>query len=496
MEQLEKKKILSMKNIYKFYPGVTALDNVDFDLFSGEVHSLVGKNGAGKSTLIEILAGAIKTDRGKIEIFGNSYDFLTPANSLALGIGTIHQVDQLIEGMTVAENVFVDNLKTNNAGFYSLSRCVEATKEIFDFIGVYIDPRRLVSTLSPVERKILCIARAFSQEVKILILDEPTASLDREVEDKLFNVIKSIKEKGVGIIYISHNLGEIFELKDRVTILRDGKKVSTEYVDKIDEETLIAGMIGEKGKEYEKKTKTFSGDVKLEVIRYSSKDLVKDVSFEVRRGEVFGIGGLVGSGRTELLNLLFGAERKKFGRLVFDGRDITPKTPIDAIKNGIGLLTEDKKNDGLMMDMPVYKNISLVELVKSRDFLLRLKQEKSVAEEMVDNLNIAVPSVSQIVKYLSGGNQQKVVLAKWLLAQSKIIMLDEPTIGIDVGSKQEIYNLINNLSKEGKIFIVASSDNQELISISDRVGIMQRGSMVKILEGEDITEENILKYSL
>ncbi len=496
MEQLGKKKILSMTGISKAYPGVVALDSVDFDLYEGEVHSLVGKNGAGKSTLIEILAGSVRANRGKMEIFGKKFDYLTPAESLNLGIGTIHQVDQLIEGMTVAENVFIDNLKTNRAGFYSLKQCIESTKKILDFLDVSINPRRMVATLSPVERKILCIARAFSQEVKILIFDEPTASLDRKVEDKLFNIMKTIKQKGVGIIYISHNLDEIFKLKDRVTILRDGKKISTQNVEEIDEESLIAGMIGTKAKGYEKKSKSFAKGMKLEVKRYSFDDVVRDVSFNLREGEVFGLAGLIGSGRTELLQMMFGACRKKTGQLIYEGKDITPKTPVDAIKNGIGLLTEDKKTDGLMMNMPVYKNISLVDLVKSRDFFLRLNKERNEARQMKENLNIAVPSVRQIVKYLSGGNQQKVVLAKWLLAESKILLLDEPTVGIDVGAKEEIYNLINDLSRAGKIFIIVSSDNQELMAISDRVGIMHRGNMVKILEGEDINEENILKYSL
>ncbi len=496
MEQLQKRNILTMRGICKFYPGVKALNDVDFDLNAGEVHSLVGKNGAGKSTLIEILAGSVKADRGKMRIFDNEYDYLTPADSLNLGIGTIHQVDQLIENMTVAENVLIDNLKTNRAGFYSLSQCVKETEKIFDFIDVYINPKRLVATLSPVERKIICIARAFSQEVKILILDEPTASLDREVEYKLFKVIKTIREKGVGIIYISHNLGEIFELKDRVTILRDGKKISTQKVDEIDENKLIGDMIGKETKGYQKKTKSFAKEAKLEVNGYTREGIVKDVSFRLSEGEVFGIGGLIGSGRTELLQMMFGAYPKQAGKLIYEGRDITPKTPIDAIKNGIGLLTEDKKSDGLMMDMPVYKNISLVELVKSSLVFLRLKKEADEAWKMKNDLNIAVPSIRQIVKYLSGGNQQKVVLAKWLLAESEIIMLDEPTVGIDVGSKEEIYNLINSLSKEGKIFIIVSSDNQELMAISDRVGIMKRGSMVKILEGDHINEENILKYSL
>jgi ribose transport system ATP-binding protein len=496
LEQLDKKKILSMTGICKSYPGVRALDNVDFDLYAGETHCLVGKNGSGKSTLIEILAGSIRADKGKIELFEKTYDSFTPAESLAQGIGTIHQVDHFIEEMTVAENVLIDNLQTNKGGFFSFNKCSSFAKEIFKFIDVYIDPKRIVATLSPVERKILSIARAFSQEVKILILDEPTASLDKEVEDKLFKVINNVKEKGVGIIYISHNLNEIFKLKGRVTILRDGKKVSTDFVKDIDRDTLITRMIGAKTIWFGKKEKNISNEDKLEIKNYSSKNVVENISFEVKKGEVFGIGGLVGSGRTELLRMLFGADKKDSGGIFYGGKDITPKSPVEAIKNGVGLLTEDRKSDGLIMEMPICTNISLVDLVKNSNFFLRLKKERKDTEEMTAKLNIKAPSVEKIVKFLSGGNQQKVVLAKWLLAESKIIMLDEPTIGIDIGAKEEIYELINNLAERGKIFIIISSDNQELANISDRVGIMKDKSMIKILEGNEVTEENILKYSL
>lgn len=485
-----------MTDICKSYPGVRALDNVDFDLYTGETHCMVGKNGSGKSTLIEILAGSIRADKGKIELFEKTYDYLTPAESLAQGIGTIHQTDQFIEEMTVAENVLIDNLQTNKSGFFSFNKCVSLAKEIFEFIDVYIDPKRIVATLSPVERKILSIARAFSQEVKILILDEPTASLDKEVEDKLFKVINNVKEKGVGIIYISHNLNEIFKLKGRVTILRDGKKVSTDFVKDLDRDTLITRMIGAKTIWFGKKAKNISDEGKLEIKDYSLKDVIENVSFEVKKGEVFGIGGLVGSGRTELLRMLLGADKKDSGKIFYCGKDITPKSPIEAIKNGMGLLTEDRKSDGLIMEMPVYINISLVDLVKDTNFFLKLKKERKVTKEMTAKLNIDAPSVEKTVKFLSGGNQQKVVLAKWLLAESKIIMLDEPTIGIDIGAKEEIYELINNLAKKGKIFIIISSDNQELANISDRVGIMKDKSMIKILEGDEVTEENILKYSL
>jgi len=304
------KQVLKAVGIKKTYPGVTALDNVDFDLYEGEVHCLVGKNGAGKTTLIEIISGSISSDEGALEIFDHEYEHLNPHNSMSLGIQTVHQNNQLIEGMTVAENIFIGDLKMNRARFFSMNDCVKATEDIFKFIDINLEPKKLVSGLSPVERKILCIARAFSKSVKILILDEPTASLDREVEEKLFTVIKNIKESGVGIIYISHNLGEIFTLGDRVTVFRDGRKIATHTVEEIDEIKLIDDMIGTKARKFDRESQIVE-DEKLEIRNYSREGYVHNVSFEVKRGEIFGIGGLVGSGRTELARLIFGVDRKE-----------------------------------------------------------------------------------------------------------------------------------------------------------------------------------------
>jgi ribose transport system ATP-binding protein len=495
VEQSAQREILGAVGITKTYPGVTALDNVDFDLYEGEVHCLVGKNGAGKSTLIEIIAGSINSDEGKLEIFDHEYEHLTPPHSMSLGIQTVHQTNQLIEGMTVAENIFIGDLKTTRARFFSMNDCVKATKEIFDFIDINLEPKKLVSGLSPVERKILCIARAFSQKVKILILDEPTASLDREVEDKLFKVIKNIKESGVGIIYISHNLGEIFTLGDRVTVFRDGRKIATHIIEEIDEKLVIDDMIGIKARKFHRESRIVE-DEKLEIRDYSREGCVHSVSFEVKRGEIFGIGGLVGSGRTELARLIFGVDRKDSGDLIYRGRNITPKSPAEAIEKGIGLLTENRRKDGLMVDAPIYENISLVKLIRSRIAFLKLSDERRETEHTAGQINIVTPSIKQIVKNLSGGNQQKVVFAKWIMANADILILDEPTMGIDVGSKAEIYALMNELSKQGKIIIMITSDNPELVSVSDRIGIMRKGSMVKILEDEDMTEANVLRYAL
>ncbi|HEB33362.1 MAG TPA: sugar ABC transporter ATP-binding protein [Spirochaetes bacterium] len=495
MGQSVRKQILKAVGIKKTYPGVTALDNVDFDLYEGEVHCLVGKNGAGKSTLIEIISGSINSDKGKLEIFDREYENLTPLNSMSLGIQTVHQTNQLIEGMTVAENIFIGDLKTNRAKFFSLNDCVKATKEIFDFIDINMEPKKLVSGLSLVERKILCIARAFSKKVKILILDEPTASLDKEVEDKLFKVIKNIKARGVGIVYISHNIGEIFTLGDRVTVFRDGRKIATHFIEDIDEKKVIDDMIGTKPREFYRE-RQIAVDEKLEIRNYSREGYVNKVSFEVKKGEIFGIGGLVGSGRTELVRLIFGVDKKDSGELFYKGKNITPKSPVDAIKKGIGLLTENRRKNGLMVEAPIYENISLVKLIKSTGAFLKLKKEKKETEHTANQINIVTPSIKQIVKNLSGGNQQKVVFAKWMLANADILILDEPTIGIDIGAKAEIYSLMNELSKQGKIVIMITSDNPELVSVSDRIGIMRKGRMVKILEDDNMTEANVLSFAL
>jgi len=397
--------------------------------------------------------------------------------------------------MTVAENIFLGALKTNRS-FFSLKKCIDASKEIFNSINVDLDPKKLVNQLSPVEKKVLSIAKAFSEEVKILILDEPSASLDREMEDKLFKTIKNLTSKGVGIIYISHNLEEIFQLGDRVTILRDGRKIATYIMSEVTIEKIISAMVAADKKDFYVRKKSEALGEKLEIKNYSRSGFIKNISFEVRKGEIFGIGGLVGSGRTELMRLIFGLDKKDSGELIYNNKNITPKNPIDAISKGIGMLTEDRKKNGLIINRPIFENINLTNLIKNKDYFLNLKSEIKQVTKMVDYLKISTPSVRQIVSNLSGGNQQKVVFAKWLLANSEIIILDEPTLGIDIGAKEDIYKLMSNLLNEGKIIIMISSDNPELVLMSDRIGIMFEGSMVKILEGSEKTEENVLKYSL
>lgn len=492
--------ILKVTEISKSYPGVQALDKVNFDLLEGEVHCLVGENGAGKSTLIEILAGSVIPDSGKIELFYNHEDnifgSLTPDKSIELGIQTIHQDNKLIESMTVAENIFIRNLQSNRAGFFSLGLCLKSTKDLFNSLNIEIQPNKLIEELSPAEKKMVCITKAFSEEVKILILDEPTSSLDEKGEDNLFRIIRDVTKKGISVIYISHKLDEIFDIGDRVTVLKDGKKIGTNFVKDINEGVIVKEMIGRSASTFYERKKLKAEEDKLEVKNYTREGYVYDVSFDVRRGEIFGIGGVVGSGRTDLARIIFGLDEKDSGRLVFCGKDITPKTPRDAVRNGIGYLTEDRKETGLMMMRPVLENISLVKLGAERKYILNLFEERKKVTEISDKLNIITPSINQIVINLSGGNQQKVIVARWLFAISEILIFDEPTLGIDIGAKKELYNLMQELLKNGKIIIMISSDMPELVSMSDRIGIMRNGRMVKILESNEINEENILKYSI
>jgi len=496
---VETTNILKAVQLSKSYPGVQALDSVDFDLRYGEVQALVGQNGAGKSTFIEIIAGSIQPDSGKIFLDDMEYMHFDPPTSIELGIQTVHQENQLVEELSVAENIYLYDLPKTRFGFVKLTTCIDTADRLLAELGIDIQSGKKLSDLTPVQKKLISVAKAFSHSAKILILDEPTAALDRHGKNVLFDIVRRYTKKGLSVIYISHHIGEIFEICDRVTIFKDGKKINTHSVKETNMNTIVREMIGKKSTSIFSRSALQPAEAEenmLEVIDYTRRGLVDHVSFTVREGEIFGIGGLVGSGRTELARMMFGLDEKDSGRLVYCGRDITPTSPNDAIRKGIGLLTEDRKDDGLVIIRPIFENISMVRFAKSRGAFMNLLRERTDTENISKALNVKTPSISQMVINLSGGNQQKVVLAKWLFAESEILIFDEPTVGIDVGSKSEIYGLMDDLSKEGKIIIMISSDNPELISVCDRVGIMRFGKLVTILEGAQITEENMLKYSL
>jgi ribose transport system ATP-binding protein len=491
--------VLEALKISKRYPGVLALDEVEFDLKFGEVQALVGQNGAGKSTFIEIIAGSIQPDSGQILLDGRQLTHLDPALSIELGIQTVHQENQLVEELSVAENIYLYNLPTNRLGFASLSSCIQAADALLQELGIDIDSSRRLIELTFVEKKLISIAKAFSRRANILILDEPTASLDKTGKTILFDIIKKYTRQGLSVIYISHHLSEIFEICDRVTIFKDGRKISTLPVKDTDMTTIVRRMIGKAKTTIVKRT-TEAVDSPatelLEVVDYHQKGVVDHVSFEVKKGEIFGLGGLVGSGRSELARLIFGLQKKDAGQLIYSGQDITAVDPSDAIRKGIGYLTENRKLDGLITMRPIFENISVVELSKSRGTFLNLSAEKNQTGAMSRQLAVKTPTLSQAVINLSGGNQQKVVVAKWLYAEAQILIFDEPTVGIDVGSKSDIYKLMIDLARQGKIIIMISSDNPELVTVCDRVGIMRFGRLVTILAADQISEENILKFSL
>ena len=491
--------ILHARNISKGYPGVQALDNVDFELRHGEIQALVGQNGAGKSTFIEILAGSLSPDNGEIEIGESIYNRLDPSVSIELGIQTVHQENQLVEELSVAENIFLYDLPRTRFGFVNLTTCIESADRLLGQLEIDIPSEKKLTELTFVEKKLVSIAKAFSRKAKILILDEPTASLDKNGRALLFDIVRKSTKKGLSVIYISHHLGEIFEICDRVTIFKDGLKVDTSEVHDTEMGSIVQKMIGKSSDSLSShlRENTFSPETEtLDIIDYSRGNVVDHVSFSVRKGEIFGLGGLVGAGRTELARMIFGLDKKDSGKLIFCGKEITPQSPSDAIQKGLGYLTEDRKDDGLFLVRPIFENISTVLFTKIKSIFMDLNAERRNTFETSRQLSIKTPSITQYVINLSGGNQQKVVLAKWLHADSEILIFDEPTVGIDVGSKSEIYQLMDNLAKEGNIVIVISSDSPELISICDRVGIMRYGKLDKILERNQITEENILRLSM
>jgi ribose transport system ATP-binding protein len=494
-EELLKSRILEISNLYKGFPGVQALEAIDFDLYAGEIHGLVGENGAGKSTLVEILAGNYRSDSGAIRMGDEELGFLSPSKALSLGIETVHQEDQLAPSITAAENIYMGNLPKNRIGLFNLQKCIEDSQKLVESLGLHLDVSQLITKFSPVEKKTVCIAKALSRKVRILIFDEPTATLGVDETKLLLQVVRTIRGQGIGIIYISHFINEVFEIADRITVFKDGRRVATHKVGETDKEQVIGEMVGRKAGHIYVRPDHKVGDVIFKVHNLTRKDVLEDVSFEIREGEIFGIGGLIGSGRTELARLMFGLDKRDSGKITHRGKEVTPDSPMRAIRNGFGYLTEDRKETGLILGRPVKENITIAEMTMRKPVFLDLPEEKKAASKMVSTLRIMTPSLDQVVVNLSGGNQQKVVLAKWLLSNVDIIIFDEPTIGIDVGAKKEIYILMNEMSEKGKVIIMISSDLPELISMSDRIGIMRRGKLERIIDSKTATEETVLKLA-
>lgn len=480
---------LSLNSITKAYPGVIALDDVSLEFKKGEVHALVGENGAGKSTLIKLITGAVQPDSGEINIFGKSFNKMTPVLSKSLGIEAIYQEFNLIDSLSAAENICLGKKYGRFVDFKAMNAVAQ---EIFDRFNIDIDPSETVENLTNARRQIVEIAKSVSKNAGILIFDEPTASLTVVEVDILMDIIRTLKEDGTTIVYISHRLDEIFNICDRVSVLRDGKYITTRDVAETSRSELIKLMVGRELSELGIKRGERSDTVALE-LKNLTGNRVKNISFKLHKGEILGIGGLVGAGRTEIMRVLFGAEKMQWGSVFIDGKKVKIRNTIDAMQNGIGLVPEDRKREGCFLEMSIAWNTVIASLNRVSKFgFISKSKEKEISEQYCEKLKTRTPSIDQQVINLSGGNQQKVVIAKTLAAESSIIILDEPTRGIDVGAKQEIYELMNTLCGEGKSIIMVSSDMEELLGMSDRIIILHEGELSGEVLKEQFNQEYIL----
>ena len=496
MADAAQKPLLQMHGISKSFPGVQALSEVDLTLHAGEVLALLGENGAGKSTLIKILGGAHRQDEGTIEINGNSVHLNNPLSSQAKGIGIIYQEFNLVPGLTARENIFLGQ-EPSSICFIPRVQEEEKSRELFAQIGVEIDPNALCGDLTVAQQQVVEIAKALSQDARIIVMDEPTAALTpREVEG-LLKVIRELRAQGIGIIYISHRLDEIDEIADRVTILRDGSHVATRDKSKLQRDEMIELMVGRSLEKEFPFHECQPGNVRLAVKNLSQSSKVRNVSFELRAGEIVGLTGLVGAGRTETARLIFGADKKDSGTVELDGKPIGATSPRDAINCGICLLTEDRKSQGLILGQTVQENFGLPNLKQfTQTGLIDRAKESDALAKFVKQIPIKVTSHDQPAQTLSGGNQQKVVLAKWLQRNAEVIIFDEPTRGIDVGAKYEIYQLIHQLADEGKAILMISSELPEILGMSDRILVMNEGRITgEITDVSSATQEEIMKLA-
>jgi ABC-type sugar transport system ATPase subunit len=489
--------VLEMRNISKQFPGVKALENVSLEVFSGEVHALVGENGAGKSTLMNILSGMFSADEGEILFKNQPVQINGIRDSLALGISMIHQELMSVSALSVAENIYLGKEFTLPfPGWIDQKRLVVKAQELLDSMKLGIDAAARMSSMSVAQQQMIEIAKAVSNRSYLIIMDEPTSAITETEVDLLFGIIRSLKAKGIAIIYISHKLSEVFTIADRVTVLRDGSRISTKPVGELSSESLIVMMVGRELKDlYPKIPTTTSGEI-LRVEHLSGKKY-RDISFTLHKGEILGVVGLMGAGRTEIMRGIYGLDKKEAGDVYVHGRKIRIQKPSDAIREGIGLVSEDRKDYGLVLGMSVRENITLAALKKCCKLrFISKKLEQKIAEREIRHFRIKAHSQSQQVVKLSGGNQQKVVLGKVLLNEPEIIILDEPTRGIDVGAKVEIYHMISTLASEGKGIIMISSEMPEVLGLSDRVIIIHEGRLKGEMRRGEATQESVMQVIL
>ena len=483
--------ILEVCGLTKKYPGVIALNEININFRKGEVHAIVGENGAGKSTLIKIVTGAVQPSAGIIRIDGKEYSKLEPMLSRDLGIGVIYQEFSQVPSLSVAENIFLGE-KMSRKKLVDYKEMQRRAKEILNMVGADINPSRVVRDIPVGQQQIVEIAKAIVRKIKILIMDEPSAPLAEAEIKRMFEVIRSFKERGITVIYISHRLEEIFEISDRVSVLRDGQYIGTLNTGETTKHQLISMMVGREMKEEFPQRQNNYGNVILRAENISGNG-VKDISFEVKEGEILGFAGLLGCGRTETMQVLFGAKHMIKGQVYINGMEVKIKDTAAAMEFGLGMVPEDRKRHGLFMGKSIKWNVTISCVKRISKFgVMNTANEKDITSHLGEKMSIKTPTYNQLVEYLSGGNQQKVIIARLLASDSRILILDEPTRGIDVGAKQEIYKLMRKLTAEGKSIIMISSELEEIIGMSDRIVVLSEGYMVGTLERADFSQEKIL----
>lgn len=487
--------LLQMHSITKAFPGVLALQAVDFDLRGGEVHALVGENGAGKSTLMKVLNGAIAADGGEILIDGHPVRIDCPASAARVGIGMIYQELCLAPHLTAGENVFLGR-EPSRGGLIDFRELHRRAQEYLDRLACGVNSRDRVADLGIAQQQMVEIAKALSQRARFLVMDEPTASLSEAETERLFAIIASLKAEGVGIAYISHRLEEVMQIGDRVTILRDGRLVASREVSETSLPEMVRFMVGREIKEVYPRREAHPGAVLLEVTDLQAPPKLQHISLTVHAGEILGLAGLVGAGRTELARALFGADPITSGQVLVEGKPRSIRSPGDAIEAGVALLTEDRKRDGLALDLPIRANITLASLQQMLDAgLINLSRERSKAAEAAREVDVRTTTLEKPARALSGGNQQKVVLAKWLMTRARVFIFDEPTQGIDVAAKAEVYRLIHRLAEQGAGILLISSYLPELLALADRVVVLSRGRVTGELSGSEATQERIMELA-
>ncbi|AOT69592.1 sugar ABC transporter ATP-binding protein [Geosporobacter ferrireducens] len=493
---LEHEIIIAFKNIVKEFPGVKALDNVSFDVRKGEVHALVGENGAGKSTIIKILMGVHSRTSGEIFVENKPVDFKSPLQAEKHGLGAVYQDVNLAKDLTIAENFYMGQLPKTKFGLVDYKTMYAETRKILESMNVHVNPKSVISELSVAQQEMVAIGKILHLKAKLVIFDEPTALLTNEEIEELFKIIQMLKERNVGIIYITHRMDEIFRISDRVTVMKDGIKVRTVETSETNENDLISMMVGRNTQDMYEIRQVRQGEPVLKVDNLCRSKAFQNINFEVKKGEIFGMFGLVGSGRTEIVRCIFGADKKESGDIYINGHKAEINNPEEAIKKGIALIPENRKDEGLALGLSIAVNTNMVAINKVSSYgIINSKKINNQTTKLIERLRTKTPSIHQLVKNLSGGNQQKVVISKWLAQESDIFIFDEPTVGIDVGAKQEIYKIFEQLLSQGKSIIIISSYLPEVMGLSNRILVMYEGKQMGILEKSEFDDEEILRLA-